>query len=189
MAIIYRAELSPSKTEILRSFLEARSWGESGELAVLGAYRFDDPAGEVGIEGHLVQVEETIYHLPLTYRGAPLEDAEDALVGTLQHSVLGQRFVYDGLADETALDCFRRALSGDQEQAVLEIHDDSGSVVEIQPQTVTLRLETDEGEQPPTADELLDGTEFTIARTVGGLDGTVRLMAEWDGGRGVLAAL
>lgn len=189
MAIIYRAQLSPSKTEILRSFLEARSWGESGELDVLGAYRFDDPAGEVGVECHLVRVGETIYHLPLTYRGAPLEDAEDAFVGTMRHSVLGERFVYDGLADELALDCFRRALSGQQEQAVLEIHDEDGTVVEIRPQSVTLSLETDEGEAPPTGDELLDGREFTIARTLGDLDGAVRLVASWDGGRGVLAAL
>jgi hypothetical protein len=189
MAIIYRAQLSPSKTEILRSFLEARSWGEAGELDVLGAYRFDDPAGEVGIECHLVRVGETIYHLPLTYRGAPLEDAEDAFVAIMQHSMLGERFVYDGLADELALDCFRRALSGLQEQAVLEIHGEDGTVVEILPQSVMLSLETDEGEVPPTGDELLDGREFTIARTLGDLDGSVRLVASWEGGHGVLAAL
>jgi len=34
--------------------------------------------------------------VPLTYRGAPLDGAEDALVGTTEHGVLGRRWVYDG---------------------------------------------------------------------------------------------
>lgn len=189
MAIIYQAELSPSKPVILRDFLASRSWGEAGELEILGAYRFDDPAGEVGIECHLVRVGETTYHLPLTYRPAPMEGAEEHLLATMQHSVLGERFVYDGLADELALDCFRRALGAEQEQAVLEIHGEDCTVLETRPQSVTLSLEIDEGEQPPTGDELQDDMEFTIARTLGDLDGTVRLVAAWDGGRGVLAAL
>jgi len=189
MAIIYQAELSPSKSEILRDFLSGRSWGEVGELEILGAYRFDDPAGEVGIECHLVRVGETIYHLPLTYRPEPMAGAEEHLLAIMQHSVLGERFVYDGLADELALDCFRRALSAEQQQAELEIHGEDGAVLEIRPQSVTLSLEVDAGEQPPTGDEVAEGMEFTIARTLGDLDGPVRLVAAWDGGRGVLAAL
>lgn len=188
MAIIYRAQLSPSKTEILRDFLSGRSWGESGELELLGAYRFDDPAGEVGVECHLVRVGETTYHLPLAYRPAPVEGAEEHLLATMQHSVLGERFVYDGLADETALDCFRRAICGEQQQAALEIHDEDGSLSETRPQGVSLSLEVDEGEQPPTGDELLDGAPFTIARTLGDLDGTVRLLATWADGQGFVAA-
>ncbi|GAA1289713.1 maltokinase N-terminal cap-like domain-containing protein [Brachybacterium alimentarium] len=188
MAIIYQAELTPSKPEILRSFLTSRSWGETGELEVLGAYRFDDPDGEVGVECHLVRVGETIYHLPLAYRAEAVDGAEDGLIGTLQHSVLGERFVYDGLQDEVALDCFRRALSGEQQQADLEIHSADGELAERRSQSVTLSLEVDEGEEPPTAEQLLDGEPFTIVRTVGGLDGTVRLVAEWSDGTGVLAA-
>lgn len=189
MATIYRAELSPSKTEVLQGFLASRSWGEDGELEVLGAYRFDDPDGEVGVECHLVRVGETLFHLPLTYRPTPLEGAEEDLLTTMQHSVLGERYVYDGLADDLALDCFRRALCGRQEQAELGIVADDGTPLETRPQTIHLRLEVDEGEQPPTDQELLDGTPFTIARTLGDLDGTVRLVASWDGGEGVLAAV
>lgn len=188
MAIIHRADLSPSKPEILRELLSSRSWGETGELELLGAYRFDDPEGEVGIECHLVRVGETVYHLPLTYRGAALEGGEDALIATMQHSVLGERHVYDGLGDEIALDCFRRALEGEQEQAELQIVDADGELVEIRPQTVTLSLEVDEGESLLTSDELLEGAPFTIARTVGDLDGTVRLLATWPDGQGVVAA-
>lgn len=188
MAIIYQAELSPSKPEILRTFLSGRSWGESGELELLGAYRFDDPDGEVGVECHVVQVAETIYHLPLAYRPAPVEGAEEHLLTTMQHSVLGERFVYDGLADELALDCFRRAICGEQEQAELRIVSDGDELIEIQEQTVTLSLEVDEGESLPTGDELLEGAPFTIARTLGDLDGIVRLRATWPGGEGVVAA-
>ncbi|MGO2586000.1 MAG: maltokinase N-terminal cap-like domain-containing protein [Brachybacterium tyrofermentans] len=188
MAIIYQAELSPSKPEILHQFLESRSWGETGELEVLGAYRFDDPDGEVGIECHFARVGETVYHLPLAYRAEPVEGAAEGFIGTMDHSVLGERYVYDGLADDVALDCFRRAICGEQQQAALEIYTPDGEQVETRPQSVTLSLEVDEGEEPPSADELLDGEPFTIARTVGGLDGTVRLVATWADGNGVIAA-
>lgn len=188
MAIIYRAELSPTKTEILRTFLDQRSWGEPGELHVLGAYRFDDPEGEVGIECHLVQVGETVFHLPLAYRAAPVEGAEENLIGIMDHSVLGQRFVYDGLTDDAVLDCFLRALCGQQEQAELEIYADDGTYVQTRPQSVTLSLTVDEGAQRPTVGDLGDDGAFTVARTVGDLDGTVRLVAAWDGGDGVVAA-
>lgn len=186
--IIYQAELSPSKPEILRDFLAGRSWGESGELEFLGAYRFDDPDGEVGVECHLVRVGETTYHLPLAYRPARVEGADEHLLTTMQHSVLGERFVYDGLGDELALDCFRRALCGEQDQAELQIVAENGEPIETRPQSVTLSLEVDEGESLPTGAELLDGAPFTIARTLGDLDGIVRLRARWSGGEGVVAA-
>ncbi|ATG52013.1 hypothetical protein CFK38_11145 [Brachybacterium vulturis] len=188
MAIIYQAELRPSKPEILRDFLSGRSWGESGEIELLGAYRFDDPDGEVGVECHLVRVGETTYHLPLAYRPAPVAGAEEHLLTTMQHSVLGERYVYDGLGDELVLDCFRRAICGEQDQAELRIVTDEGEPIETRDQTVTLSLEVDEGETLPTGDELLDGAPFTIARTLGDLDGTVRLRATWSDGEGVVAA-
>src|SRR5699024_11201921 len=108
---------------------------------------------------------------------------------TMQHSVLGERFAHDGMHDEVALDCFRRALSGEQEQAVLEVHGDDGTVRAVRPQSVTLNLEVDERAQAPSDDELPGGTEFLNARPPGGLDGAVRLVARWDGGSGVVAAL
>ncbi len=109
----------------------------------------------------------------------------------MRHSVLGERFVYDGLGDEVALGCFLRALCGTQRQAELEIHDGERKVG-VREQSVLLRREVDEGGvETPSEQELLDGGgEFTISRTVGGLDGVVRLRAIWDGGGdGVVAAL
>jgi hypothetical protein len=66
---------------------------------VIGAYRFDDPEGRVGMECHLATASGTIYHVPLTYRDAPLAGAGDALITEMQHSALGTRWVYDGLRD------------------------------------------------------------------------------------------
>jgi hypothetical protein len=43
--------------------------------------------------------EPTAYLVPLTYRGAPLEGAERALIGTMEHGVLGRRWAYDGCHD------------------------------------------------------------------------------------------
>jgi hypothetical protein len=66
---------------------------------VIGSYRFDDPDGRVGMETHLVTAGDLLLHVPLTYRDEPLDDADDAFIMEMQHSVLGTRWVYDGLGD------------------------------------------------------------------------------------------
>jgi hypothetical protein len=106
MAIIHNTTLKPTKLELLTAWLPTRPWyvgaGEP-ELTKAGGFRLDDPAGEVGIE-FMVALdssgpEPVAYHVPLTYRGAPLPGAEDALVGTMEHGVLGPRWAYDGVHD------------------------------------------------------------------------------------------
>ncbi|WP_068158888.1 CG0192-related protein [Rhodococcus phenolicus] len=101
MALIHHAQLSPSKSEILATWVPTQPWsGGSAELERVDAYRFDDPDGEVGIETHLLRTADgRVLHVPLTYRGAPLGGAEDSLVATMDHSVLGTRWVYDACAD------------------------------------------------------------------------------------------
>ncbi|MFI6262584.1 hypothetical protein [Micromonospora sp. NPDC051006] len=103
MALLHRAELHPTKIELLTAWLPARPWfqGEAGVgLERVAAYRFDDPAGEVGIETMLVRAGAgPVHQVPLTYRGAPLDGAEAWLVGTCEHSVLGRRWVYDACGD------------------------------------------------------------------------------------------
>lgn len=102
MAIIHRTTLSPSKYELLAAWLPAQSWfsGDPEQLEPIGAYRFDDPEGEVGLEGHLFTAgDATVYHVPLSYRGAELDDADEFVVGTMQHGVLGARWAYDAIAD------------------------------------------------------------------------------------------
>ncbi|MEV7440158.1 1,4-alpha-glucan branching protein [Streptomyces sp. NPDC091204] len=107
MAIIHKTTMSPGKLELLAAWLPAQPWylptGRPPVLARAGGFRLDDPEGEVGIEFMVVTdtsgEEPTAYHVPLTYRGAPLVGAEAALVGTTEHGVLGRRWVYDGPHD------------------------------------------------------------------------------------------
>ena len=102
MAIIYNAVLKPNKLELLAAWLPAQSWFPAQtaiDLEPLGAYRFEDPAGEVGMETHVLRAGGDVLHVPLTYRSAPLRGAEQWLAGTMQHSVLGERWIYDACAD------------------------------------------------------------------------------------------
>lgn len=99
--------MSPTKLELLTRWLPTRSWylgaGAAPVLSKAGGFRLDDPRGEVGIEFMVVTDESgerpVTYHVPLTYRGAPVGGAEDALLGTTEHGVLGTRWIYDGTHD------------------------------------------------------------------------------------------
>jgi hypothetical protein len=107
MAVIHHTALKPTKLELLTSWLPSQPWylGGAGEpeLAKAGGFRLDDPQGEVGIECMVVtdtsNTQPNAYLVPLTYRGAPLDGAEHALVGTMEHGVLGLRWAYDGYHD------------------------------------------------------------------------------------------
>ncbi|MGW7486975.1 maltokinase N-terminal cap-like domain-containing protein [Streptomyces sp. NPDC054786] len=107
MAVIHHTALNPTKLELLTSWLPSRSWyhGVTGEpeLSKAGGFRLDDPQGEVGIEFMAVAdtsgAHPATYLVPLTYRSAPLDGADHALVGTMQHGVLGRRWAYDGCHD------------------------------------------------------------------------------------------
>jgi hypothetical protein len=102
VAVIHRAQITPTKAELIAGWLPSQAWsnGAPAPLELLGAYRFDDPVGEVGIETHLVRTGRgDVVQVPLTYRGAPLEGAERHLVGTTEHSHLGRRWVYDACGD------------------------------------------------------------------------------------------
>jgi hypothetical protein len=101
MALIHQATLTPPKLELLSAWLPTRPWADdTGGVTQLGTYRFDDPAGQVGVETFLVREDDgDVLHVPLTYRSAPMLGADEHLVGTTEHSVLGTRWVYDGCAD------------------------------------------------------------------------------------------
>lgn len=101
MPVVYPgATLTPHFRDFLPEWVSRQTWFRgSGEpsLRMVGAFRFEDPAGEVGIETHLVTDGTTLYQVPMTYRGAVLASA--ALIATTEHSVLGTRWIYDGLTD------------------------------------------------------------------------------------------
>ncbi|WP_435108648.1 CG0192-related protein [Nocardiopsis synnemataformans] len=186
MAIIYKADLTPSKPELIGAWLDGQPWAGPGPDEALGAYRFDDPEGEVGVEVFLLRRGDRLLHVPLTYRGAPLPGHEDHLVGTLEHSVLGTRWVYDGTEDEVSLACFRRALTGEQEQAELEVWED-GRVRERRPQQVVVSREVGaagDGTGPAREGRVL------VRRVLDGEpEGRPRLLARWGGQQAVVAAL
>lgn len=107
MAVIHRTTVTPTKLELLASWLPAQPWyrgkGQQPELANTGGFRLDDPDGEVGIEFMMVTDtsgdQPVTYQVPFSYRGAPIAGADAALIGTTEHGVLGKRWVYDGAHD------------------------------------------------------------------------------------------
>jgi hypothetical protein len=102
---IYQTTLSPTKLELLTGWLPSRPWwaGATPRLTKAGGFRLDDPAGQVGLEFFVALDTASgvavAYLVPLTYRGAPAEGLEHALIGTAEHGVLGTRWVYDGAHD------------------------------------------------------------------------------------------
>jgi hypothetical protein len=101
MATLYRATITPTKAELIAKWAPSQPWGPSAAdpLALVGSYRFDDPEGRVGLETHIVRAGAALFQVPLTYRDEPLAGAEDAFITRMDHSVLGDRWVYDGLGD------------------------------------------------------------------------------------------
>jgi Maltokinase N-terminal cap domain len=118
------------------------------------------------------------FHVPMTYRGAPLGGAEPHLIGTVHHSVLGKRWIYEAAGDPVALACFARALSGQQEQAILEIYDGDVLIARRDP-VVRVRR------RPGSA---CTAGGFRLAEVLGEtLDGHDELVATWSGGDTTIA--
>ncbi|GLX10139.1 1,4-alpha-glucan branching protein [Microbispora sp. NBRC 16548] len=136
MAVIHHTTLTPSKLELLTSWLPTQPWyegnGRRPELTKAGGFRLDDPQGEVGMEFMVVTDvsgdRPVSYHVPLTYRGAPLEGADRALIGTTEHGVLGRRWIYDGTHDPVLAAQLHALFVGDveaQDQNVSDTPDPS----------------------------------------------------------------
>lgn len=107
MAVIHQTTLTPGKLELISAWLPDQPWyqGSAGtpQLERAGGFRLDDPDGEVGLECMVVAdtaaASPAAYHVPLTYRGAPMEAPAAAFLGTAEHGVLGTRWIYDGAYD------------------------------------------------------------------------------------------
>ncbi len=130
MAVIEQATLRPSKAEALAAWLPGQAWSgvvAGAPLEVVGQFRFDDPAGEVGVEVLLVRTEDgRVLQAPLTYRDAPLHGADAFLVTEMDHSVLGRRWVYDAVGDPVHADVLRRAIVTGGHEAELELANGAG---------------------------------------------------------------
>jgi hypothetical protein len=121
MALLYQAELHPTKLELLAAWLPGQNWYQGDPRAGIvrvAAYRFDDPAGVVGIETVLVRTsDEVVHQVPLTYRDAPMDGGDGWLIGTTDHSVLGHRWVYDACADPVYIAALASAILAGTGQA------------------------------------------------------------------------
>ena len=101
MALFHRAVITPTKESLIADWALRQPWGprDGGSMEFIGSFRFDDPDGRVGMEVFLVEAGGNVLQVPLTYRDEPLVGADDALICEMEHSVLGTRWVYDGLRD------------------------------------------------------------------------------------------
>lgn len=201
MAVIEQATLRPSKAEALAAWLPDQAWSgvvARAPLQVVGQFRFDDPAGEVGVEVLLARTEDgRVLQAPLTYRDAPLPGADAFLVTEMDHSVLGRRWVYDAVGDPVHADVLRRAIVTGGHEAELELANDAGrrpkdawahgSGSEPDSPDVTSVHATTTGAVTSIA---TDHGTIVIARVVGtALPEGEKLTGTWTDDSGVLAVL
>ena len=97
--------LNPTKAEILHQ--------QFGPVTNIGAFRFVDPNGKVGIETLLVrETDGALLQFPVTYREQCISDTHE--VGTTEHSHLGTRHITKIVADPVAVtEIIRVILEGD----------------------------------------------------------------------------
>lgn len=201
MALLHRATIVPTKLELVEAWAPTQPWCDRAGFTQLGAYRFDDPAGEVGVETLIVQAEgRPPLQVPLTYRGTPLEGAEERLIGTMRHSVLGERWVYDGAGDPVAISAFATAIRTGAQQAELYVEVDGervrrnptatvqGSGGSFEPVPVPVSTSTRSDERTTVIE--LDTLTLTLARALDGapLAGEETLVGCWPAAAPTLLA-
>jgi hypothetical protein len=184
MALLHRATLSPTKLALMTAWLPRQEWWGGGPIGRVASYRFDDPAGEVGIETTLTRGGDTVYQIPQTYRAAPLEDAERWLVGTCEHSVLGTRWVYDAAGDPVYAAALARAVRGGEGQA-REYFEDDG-VRDYRTPSMEIAVGAPGDGLPSDVDGftvLVEGLELAVVRRldVSAADVGAVLTGTWDG--------
>ncbi len=181
MALLHRATLTPPKLELVAGWLPSQPFGravEAEHIERIAAFRFDDPAGEVGIETLLVGAGDRVLQIPLTYRNAPLDGAEPWLIGTMEHSVLGTRWVYDAVGDPVYLaELVRVIATGDGE--VEQHYEENGVRITKEPDARV------HGSGHPGADvPAVGAVDVSVVRVVGEASddaGAATLRGTWEG--------
>lgn len=98
------ATLTPHFRDFLPAWVAGQEWYAgtgTPTLRPVGYLRLEDPAGQVGIETHIVGDGTAVYQIPMTYRDAPLpgRSEADGLIAVAEHSALGTRWIYDATID------------------------------------------------------------------------------------------
>lgn len=167
MGIVHRATLSPTKQEIVEGWLPTRGWAAGRTIAEkVAEYRLDDPEGEVGVETILWRLDDgAVVQTPLTYRAEPLAGADAHLIGTTQHSVLGERWVYDGCGDPVWASTLTSAIRTGARQSQMFLLDDDGERVDV-PARMQVRGSGDGASGPAvtTIDSTTDEGAVTVVR-------------------------
>lgn len=113
----------PALTEFLPEWLARQRWyagkGHTPALTWLAGLRWQDAGGQVEVETHLVLdsagEEPVLYHVPLTYRSAPLPEHQAgrrALVTTAEDAELGTRWIYDACYDPVYVQALLDSITG-----------------------------------------------------------------------------
>src|SRR5262245_11460715 len=194
MARFHLATITPTKAELLAAWIPGQPWSPvvGDAIDVIGSYRFDDPDGRVAMNINLVDAGGTLLQVPLTYRDEPLAGAEQALITEMQHSVLGTRWVYDGLRDPRLVIMLAAvAMTGQGEALGMGVYDGRWYIaptnVRIQGGGWTLErvpvdgfeLECDEADKSVLRNDRFELTVFR--RPASGPRPAIGLTASWDG--------
>jgi len=193
MGRFHRATIAPTKAELIAEWAPNQSWGPAGAdpIDVIGSYRFDDPDGRVGMETHLVTAGDTLFQVPLTYRDEPLDESS-ALISEMHHSVLGTRWVYDGLRDPLFVVMLAAVtMTGQGEALGLAVYDERWYIA---PTNVRIHGGGWSQERVPVDGFVLESDTATVSvlrndrfeltmfrRPVPGPRPTMALTATWDG--------
>ncbi|WP_298255101.1 1,4-alpha-glucan branching protein GlgB [uncultured Arthrobacter sp.] len=98
---------TPFVPDLLNEWLPSQRWfpakGRSVALTVAGGTVLEDPAGVAGFEVNFLAVESgrrtDVVSVPISYRPEPIPGAGSALIGQVEHPVLGTRWAYDATHD------------------------------------------------------------------------------------------
>jgi hypothetical protein len=194
MGRFHRATITPTKADAIATWAPTQSWGPSAsdQVDVIGAYRFDDPDGRVGMETHLVAAGDALFQVPLTYRDEPLAGADAALITEMEHSVLGTRWVYDGLRDPVFVVMLAAVtMTGQGEALGLAVVDgrsyiaptnvriSGGGWTQERVAVDGFELQSDDASASVLRNDRFELTMFR--RPVAGTRPTIGLTATWDG--------
>jgi hypothetical protein len=177
VALVYSATvLTPPKLELVAQWLVNQPWSSADGSPVeqLGTYRFDDPGDKVGIDTMILRLGDgRIVQVPATYRDAPLEGGEAALIGTTDHSILGKRWVYDGCADPVWVTAMATAILTGGSEAVLDVAGPDGSH-QLRAAATNVRGTGSQAEPPTVSDLTRTDDESATTITAGDLRLVVR---------------